>query len=768
MKKNFLLTLGVLTTAVLIAPAFISSKCSDDKNKPNIPTPTPTPNPEKPNLTDEQKETIFKAMASEIFKVKADVENKANVTADSIKTKDLKFSGYDANTYEIIVKDISVDKIDSTKLKTVINIKHKTSGLFSKKERTITISDFKKKEVTNPEEKAFNEFVENIKGKYEGGDLTKLDVNELDISKVKLTDKEDKTISSEYQISDLKFENETPKEEEYNSGKRKVTFTVKKGTFTKVWRIELQCHQTSYTAIIQQREKIVKNWKFANTSKAEEVLKTLSDEQTLFYDFKTKAIYDKKYNDASRTQLFKYEGGDLAYGTSLYDVKFVKKADGKYAFKFILGFYNKDKTGKITEKKDLKELTTEDIIANEVITQEKLDAYADTIKSQISYKDASNVELSKVKQEDVKLPNNPTYPITITKFVKDLPNKKLLVSYVVKSGSLTSKEVTTEITGFKENDLSSIFGKLKIDYENKNNVLPSQAEENKFKLLDKDNNSEYTFNGITVNKTITEKNDLTGVLKLKVTLTKGSESEEYEYTVDGFKKNAVTLDSLKSKVKTTLDKETTLKQDLASNVKDENIKWNGLTDQEKELVELKVFKLEADDKNGKLTVTTEITLKSTNEKATITATFEGFKKQTAQDETPSDIKSPEIWKASVEGKLLKITETDKSKLKEAIKKFLSGNDKNKILAVVGGSLKMGKKSGNDFPGVEIADEYKSIANTHGKQANIANGSGTYNNNTKGLTIVEKNGKYYFAWRCLKKDGKTPYDRTFEQEICESK
>ncbi|WP_406618310.1 lipoprotein 17-related variable surface protein [Mycoplasmopsis lipophila] len=315
--------------------------------------------------------------------------------------------------------------------------------------------------------------------------------------------------------------------------------------------------------------------------------------------------------------------------------------------------------------------------------------------------------------------------------------------------------------------MSSIFGKLKIDYENKNNVLPSQAEESKFKLFDKDNNSEYTFNGIAVNKTITEKNDLTGVLKLKVTLTKGSESEEYEYTVDGFKKNEVTLDLLKSKVKTTLDKETTLKQDLASNVKNENIKWNGLTDQEKELVELKVFKLEADDKNGKLTVTTEITLKSTNEKATITATFEGFKKQTAQDETPTDIKSPEIWKASVEGKLLKITETDKSKLKEAIKKFLSGSDKNKILAVVDGSLKMGKKSGNNFPGVEIADEYKSIANTHGKQANIANGSGTYNNNTKGLTIVEKNGKYYFAWRCLKKDGKHPYDRTFEQEICES-
>ena len=62
---------------------------------------------------------------------------------------------------------------------------------------------FKKPEITDPEQKKFNDYVEGLTTKYSES-TDNLDLNELDLNKMKYSDKENHDIDSTYQISDVK------------------------------------------------------------------------------------------------------------------------------------------------------------------------------------------------------------------------------------------------------------------------------------------------------------------------------------------------------------------------------------------------------------------------------------------------------------------------------------------------------------------------------------------------------------------------------------
>lgn len=439
-------------------------------------------------VIDEQK--IKKEMGTAFYKVELSVADKNKQAAD-VKDADITIDKYDKSIYEIVIKSKNVDPIDETILKVEIEIKHKQSNIVYPKTRTFTLNGFKPKEITDPNEKAFYDFVATLKYKY-AEDLTKLDADEIELSKVTITDKDGGALSNEYKVSNLIFENEKAKEDDYNKGKRSIIFEVSKDKFTKKTRITLECHKSNFNAIINQRETAKTDWTFINDQKALDAIQVLSLEAPLFWDFKEKAIFDKVHTDNTRVKLFTH--ADFAFGTRFYDLKLTKK-DGELQFSFVLGFYNKNKqTGVVTDVRDLKTTTINPIKINEIVTKEKLNAYAESIKNQIKYKNVSEVELKDATQKGVELPQNPKYEIEIKKVEPKLSEGKLVVSYVCKASNLTSNVYKAEITGFKANVLTEEFTKFEVRYKGSvGDILASAAEIDKFILVKKGGAEDYQF-----------------------------------------------------------------------------------------------------------------------------------------------------------------------------------------------------------------------------------------------------------------------------------
>ncbi|MDC8911854.1 lipoprotein 17-related variable surface protein [Metamycoplasma hyosynoviae] len=304
---------------------------------------------------------------------------------------------------------------------------------------------------------------------------------------------------------------------------------------------------------------------------------------------------------------------------------------------------------------------------------------------------------------------------------------------------------------------------MSIQYEGKENVEADQVVESTFKLV-KDNVSYGPPVGIEQKIDILSKDKYNGVVKIKVTLTKGSEVVSKEFDVTGFKKANLDFNNI-AETSFDLTFEGIVKQNVfPSTVVEKNVKIN-IKEEYKGAIEVVKIVLVPDNKEGKLVV--KVTLKdltnpSTPEKE-ITKEETDFKKE---ETTTKKYKLQELYNASVSKSLIAVNTSLKSEIVEQFNKIKTYKGGKKLLTIKAGIFYT-KKDGEVINGLSITNS--DISNeifTHGAKDIVKIWKAEdIGGNARGILLVKEGNKWIAKWKLFLKDG-TLDTEIFEQELFE--
>lgn len=701
-----------------------------------------------PILEDEQKK--INSLINKIEKI--DYQDKKNVlTKDANDVSKLTWefkSGITENKddYELTNVTFEPNVTDLTKLKVKFYLKNKKNNLISKGYASKTIEGFKKPEITDPEEKKFNDYVNGLTAKYSES-TDNLDLNELELNKMKYLDKENKDIDPAYQISEVKWLKEKISKQEWESGKRKFTAKITKGTYSLVKEFEITTHPSDKDVLIDQREKFKENTKLIQEPEVKQLVESMADGDDLYYSYSDYKFYNKKYNknnpnDPTRKAIFELKNHQAVFGTSMAFAKLVKKGN-KISLKFKLRKYVK---GQQTIN-DIKEFSTPEE-EFDIYDQNRLNELADQNKDKFDYKNKENTKLIDIKENNIVKPSVPRCDVVISKVEKDSVNNQLKVTYKLVYGSIVSKEVETTIKGFKEDALNSLLDGVTLEYENKENVLGTEANTDKFKLMK--NNTEYNIpSDVTVKKEIIYVNKYKNIVKVKVTLTKGTETTYVEYEVSGFKKEAFNLDDFNNKL------QFKYQGDIA-NTEASSVQYSQFKTENDgyplDCAEIKDVKLEKNVEEGKVTIKYKLKdlCNDGNPEKEYSKEITGFKKAVVKN-----YRSKAVYDASVAGKLFTVDNNKISELREALGKL------NTLVALKSGKVWTSNgKNGKAIPGISVHKEAISHGNVTATVAKFEK----WGKNTKGINIVKENGNYVAKWRLVLANGDID-KQEYSQVLC---
>jgi len=445
----------------------------------------------------------------------------------------------------------------------------------------------------------------------------------------------------------------------------------------------------------------------------------MEDGADLYYSYTDYKFYNKKYdknnpNDPDRKAIFELKNSAL-FGTNMAYAKLVKKGN-KISLKFKLRKFVKG--GQTIN--DIKEFSTPEE-EFDIYDQNRLNELADQNKDKFDYKNKENTKLIDINENNIVKPSVPRCDVVISKVEKDSANNQLKVTYKLVYGSIVSKEVETTIKGFKEDTLNSLLDGVTLEYENKENVLGTEAKADKFKLMK--NNTEYNIpSDVTVKKEIISANKYKNIVKVKVTLTKGTETTYVEYEVSGFKKEAFDLDDFNNKL------QFKYQGDIA-NTEASSVQYNQFKTENDgyplDCAEIKDVKLEKNVEEGKVTIKYKLKdLCNENTEKEYSKEISGFKKAVVKE-----YKSKAVYEASLAEKLFTVDNNKISELREALKA------QQNPVALGNGKVLTKNKNGKIIPGISVHKD----AISHGKKATVAihKKSGNY----KGVQIVKENGNY---------------------------
>ena len=703
----------------------------------------------KKNVQEDEQDKINK-LVNKIDNV--DYENKENIEAknanDSTKIKWEFKSGVTENKddYEIANATFEPIETDLTKLKIKFYLKNKKNGLVSKSYITRILEGFKKPEITDPEQKKFNDYVEGLTAKYSES-TDNLDLNELDLNKMKYSDKENHDIDSTYQISDVKWLKDKISKDEWENGKRKFSAKITKGTYSLVREFEITTHPSDKNVLIDQREKFKENTKLIHETDVKQLVDSMADGANLYYSYQDYKFYNKKYdknnpNDPTRKAIFELKNHQAVFGTNMTFAKLVKKGN-KISLKFKLAKYIGQGTPNLEDVKEIQ--TNEEEF--DIYDQNRLNELADQNKDKFDYKNKENTKLIDIKENDIVKPSVPRCDVVISKVEKDSANNQLKVTYKLVYGSIVSKEVETTIKGFKEDALNSLLDGVTLEYENKENVFGTEANVDTFKLMK--NNTEYNIpSDVTVKKEIISANKYKNIVKVKVTLTKGSETTYVEYEVSGFRKEAFDLDKFNDKLQ--FNYQGDIANTEASTVQYSQFKTEN-DGYPLDCAEIKDVKLEKNVEEGKVTIKYKLKdlCNDGNPEKEYSKEITGFKKTIVKN-----YKSKAVYEASVADKLFTVDNNKISQLREALAKL------NTLVALKGG--KVWTSNGNNgkvIPGISVHKE----AISHGGKATVAKFK-KWGKNTKGINIVKENSNYVAKWRLVLANGDID-KQEYSQVLC---
>ncbi|MDC8927222.1 lipoprotein 17-related variable surface protein [Metamycoplasma hyosynoviae] len=720
------------------------------------------------NTTPEEEQQL-KNLENASKKVTVDVEGKENKFAKDVEESELKFTiptlpGLidDPTKYEIIEKSWSINKDDSRILEIYFRLKHKETGLVSNK-RKLKVEGFKEAEASTPEEKALQDALNAVTLSYDGGEeaLKKLDAGDLKIDKVKLDGKKE---GFEYTT---KFKNENATKDNYNNGYRTIVITVKKDSKSLSREFKLECFKSDYDVIIKQREK-VKTIDLMQTSETKEVVESMfsgsQDEVEIFYDFTGKTYFNKKYTETDKKPILDMSAITWAHNTIFGKGKLKKTGENKYKAYVTLA-----KSYKVNNQwnyiYDNRQLETKEL-SFEIIDQAALDKIAEENKNNFDYPEKQTITVDQVTQDKIKLPEvkikNIPIKFNITSLQKDAEHSKLIVKYQAEidyqSKKITSKEVQTEIVGFKENTLGKEFVGLTVDYENKSSTEVDSVQEDQFKL--KKNGSDYTpTSGITKEIKIVSKDKYKGTVTVVVTLKKDTDSASKEFVVEDFKKknfdfNTEADNSFELKLEG-IDKPNT----LPSVVNQSNVKVT-IKDEYKSAISLEKIELEPNNTNGtlKIKITLKDLINNPNTIKVVEKEESGFKNNTAPTK---DYKLPELYPLSESGQLIKVDESQRDSIIQSFENMDPKSSGRRYLAYKSGAFYTKGTGGTKIEGISISDEsLKNKVLTHGGKYNIAkdaDGDGSI----KGIALTKEENKWIARWRLVLSNNKID-DKVYEQ------
>ena len=497
--------------------------------------------------------------------------------------------------------------------------------------------------------------------------------------------------------------------------------------------------------MIDQREKFKENTKLIHETDVKQLVDSMENGADLYYSYQDYKFYNKKYdknnpNDPTRKAIFELKNYIPGYGTNIASAKLVKNGN-KISLKFKLAKYIGQGVPNLVDVKEIQ--TNEEEF--DIYDQNRLNELADQNKDKFDYKNKEITKLVDIDNDNIVKPNVPRCDVVISKVEKDFTNNKLKVTYKLVYRSLVSKEVEATISGFKEDALNSLLSGVTLEYENKENVLGTDANIDTFKLMK--NNIEYNVpSDVTVKKEIISANKYKNIVKVKVTLTKGSETTYVEYEVSGFKKEAFDLDKFNDKLQ--FNYQGDIANTEASTVQYSQFKTEN-NDYPLDCAEIKDVKLERNIEEGKVTLKYKLKdlCNDGNPEKEYSKTISGFKKTIVKN-----YKSKAVYDASVAGKLFTVDNNKISELREALKQLRSP------VALKGGKVLTKNNKGTILPGISVHKE----AISHGKNATIAihKKSGNY----KGVQIVKESGNYVAKWKLILADGKED-DQVFSQVLC---
>jgi hypothetical lipoprotein len=399
----------------------------------------------------------------------------------------------------------------------------------------------------------------------------------------------------------------------------------------------------------------------------------MADGDDLYYSYSDYKFYNKKYdknnpNDPTRKAIFELKNHQAVFGTNMAFAKLVKKGN-KISLKFKLAKYIGQGAPNLEDVKEIQ--TNEEEF--DIYDQNRLNELADQNKAKFDYKNKENTKLIDIKENDIVKPSVPRCDVVISKVEKDSANNQLKVTYKLVYGSIVSKEVETTIKGFKEDALNSLLDGVTLEYENKENIFGTEANVDTFKLMK--NNTEYNIpSDVTVKKEIISANKYKNIVKVKVTLTKGSETTYIEYEVSGFKKEAFDLDKFNDKLQ--FNYQGDIANTEASTVQYSQFKIEN-NDYPLDCAEIKDVKLERNIEEGKVTLKYKLKdlCNDGNPEKEYSKTITGFKKAVVKN-----YKSKAVYEASLAEKLFTVDKNKISELREALAKL------NTLVALKGGKV----------------------------------------------------------------------------------
>ena len=650
--------------------------------------------------------------------------------------------------YEITKVEFLLVDTDATKLKIKFYLKNKKTNLESTRYFQRTLEGFKKPEITDPEEKKFNYYVNGLVAKY-SETTDNLDLDELVLDKIKYFDSENKPVDVSYTISEVKWSKETINKIEWGEGKRKFKAKFSKGKFTLIREFEIQTHVSDKDVLIDQRKKFKENTRLIQEPDIKQLVEKMENEAELYYSYKDYKFYNKKYDkdnpdDPERKAIFELVSYSGTYGTNFKYAKLIKNGD-KYSLKFKLSKY----VGQgVPDIDDIKEFQTAEE-KFDVYDQNKLDELADQNKDKFDYKNKENTKLVDVIEQNIIKPEVSRCGIQIVKIEKILKDNELIVTYKLTYKSMVSKEVKATIKGFKEDNLNSYLNDVSLDYEGKDTKSTTEASLDSFKFYKEGN--EYNLPAdITVKKEIISSNEYKGIIKIKVTLEKEGMLTHREYLVSGFKKSVFNLDDFNDKLN--FKYQGNISETVASSVQFDQFKIEN-SKYPLDSAEITKVELIKSVEEGKVTI--KYTLKDLcNDglpEKEFSKTIEGFKKSVKKL-----YRSPEVYEASVQGKLFTIDTSKLDKLREFLEKQTT------LVALKNGFVWTKNNKGKRIEGLSVLKQ----AITHGSNVEtvarvIAKG------NSKGINIVKEGNNWVAKWKLILKNGKID-DQVFSQVLCSVK
>ncbi|AWX69545.1 lipoprotein 17-related variable surface protein [[Mycoplasma] anseris] len=533
-------------------------------------------------------------------------------------------SGHDETKAKLKINEIQIE--NDTHIKVVYTVTNPNGAYTSDNTKEASL------EVYSTLQKELDAKAETLTAVYSKETL--INAIGLQIADIKVKDGE-ADLASEYAVNGLAFVNKEPTEEEINTGKRLVSFSITKDSKTsKVVQKSVQVEKSNKAVILDQKEKIKTGFELIDTYKSIETLEALEEGTVLSYDYKTFKVFSgEKWNSPDRVDLFKlkdnlsldnltkfYSERDMNTGNK---VVLHKVAKGQYEIKFYIGNHSFNKEEKAI---DVEQLTITGL-NSKLLDKAALDALLESKATEFVYSTKTEVYAKDANEEGITKPEFPEgVSVLISNLTKNASEGSITFNVVISTTdaegtSKSSDPKSITISEFKQDSLGTELEGLTVDYTTKT-TKPSETTNIEL-ITVKKGEADYNPEGITVSKEIVaaKANDVRGEIVVKITLTKDSQSTYKEFTIGGFTTSEFNLDDFVNGLTIELQNVANKAETLASSIKESNINVvdpKGNTN----LVTIS-HEFSANNETGSLTVTTTITKDS--ETKTKTTKFTGFK-----------------------------------------------------------------------------------------------------------------------------------------------